>query len=156
MEYATVRYPTKTGKSWTMEDLEAAIEMGPHVSALDPETMKQLQLKVTEKEALGQAKLVLWEDIKKDSQKVLKISRTAMIPHKLRKFRAILDLSYTIKLMQRIIKAVNDTTTKTPPRGQWTKWGTCSITSSTHMQRQKKRTSFSQERRMRRMVFGGA
>ena len=40
-----------------------------------------------------------------------------MIPHKSRKFRAILDLPYTIKLMQRRIEAVNDTTTKTGPQG---------------------------------------
>ena len=91
-------------------------EVGPHISALDPEAMEQLQAEVAEKEALGQAKVVLWEDIKKDPAKELQISRITMIPHKLRKFRAILDLSYTIKLMQRRIKAVNSTTTKTPPQ----------------------------------------
>ena len=35
-----------------------------------------------------------------------------MIPHRSRKFRAILDLSYTIKLMEHRIKSVNDTNTK--------------------------------------------
>ena len=99
MEYATVGCPTKTGKNWTMADLEDAIEVGPHVSALDPEAMAQLQAEVYEKEALGQAKVVLWEDIKTNPPKTLKISRIAMIPHKSRKFRAMLDLSYTIKLM---------------------------------------------------------
>ena len=93
MEYATVRCPTKTGKSWTMEDIEAAIKVGPHVLALDPEAMEQLQLEVAEKEALGYIKEVLWEDIKKDPPKILKISRIAMIPYKSREFRAILNLS---------------------------------------------------------------
>ena len=51
-----------------MEDLEAVIEVGPHISALDPEAMEQLQSEVTEKEALGQAKVVLWEDTKKVHQ----------------------------------------------------------------------------------------
>ena len=83
-----------------MDDLEEAIEVGLHVSALDPEVMKQLQLEVKGKEALGQAKVVLWEDIKKNPPKALKISHITMIPHKSRKFRAVLDLSYIIKLMQ--------------------------------------------------------
>ena len=59
MEYATVGCPTKTGKDWTMQDLEEAIDVGSHVSALDPEAMAQLQPEVKEKEALGQAKVVL-------------------------------------------------------------------------------------------------
>ena len=50
MEYATIGCPTKTGKNWTMTDLEDAIEVGPHVSALDPEAMAQLQAEVYEKE----------------------------------------------------------------------------------------------------------
>ena len=41
-----------------------------------------------------------------------------MIPHKSRKFRAILDLSYTIKLMQQQIEAINNTTTKNAPQGE--------------------------------------
>ena len=49
--------------------------------------------------------------------KALKILRIAMIPHKSRKFRVILDLSYTIKLMERRIEASNNTTTKTAPQG---------------------------------------
>ena len=119
MEYATVGCPTKTGKKWSMGDLEeASIEVGPHVSALGPEAMDQLQSKVKEKETLGQAKVVMCEDTKKNPLKALKIIRVAMIPHKSRKFRAILDLPYTIKLIQQRIKAVNDTTTKTAPPGQ--------------------------------------
>ena len=122
MEYVTIGCPTKTGKCWTMEDLEAAIKVGPHISVLDLEAMEKLQAEAAEKEALGQAKVVLWEDIKKNPPKALKISQIAMIPHKSRKFGAILDLSYTIKLMQRIIQSVNDTITKmAPQRGQWTK-----------------------------------
>ena len=46
-----------------------------------------------------------------------------MIPHKSRKFRAILALSYTIKLMQCRIKAVNDTTTKIAPERARDKMG---------------------------------
>ena len=70
-----------------------------------------------EKEALGQVKVMLREDIKKNPPKALKISCIAMIPYKSRKFRAILNLSYTIKLTQQRMEAVNNTTTKTAPQG---------------------------------------
>ena len=100
-----------------VSDLEEAIEVGLHALSLDPEAMEQLQSEVKEKEALDQAKVVLWEDIRKNPPKALTISRIAMIPHKSRKSRAILNLSYTIKMMQRRIEAVNDTTTKTVPQG---------------------------------------
>ena len=50
------------------------------------------------------------------SPKALEISRIAMIPHQSRKLRAILDLSYTINLMEQRIDAVNDTPTKTAPQ----------------------------------------
>ena len=53
MNYATVGRPTKTGKNWSINELEEAIEVAPHVSALNPEAMEQLQLEVKEKETLG-------------------------------------------------------------------------------------------------------
>ena len=93
-----------------MKDLEAATKVWAHMSTLDPEVTEQLQSEVAEKEALGQDKMVLWEGIKKDPPKALKISRIPIIPQRSKKFRAILDLSYTIKPMQHRIKAVNDTT----------------------------------------------
>ena len=39
MEHATVGCPAKTGKDWTMLDIKEATNVGPHVSALDPEAM---------------------------------------------------------------------------------------------------------------------
>ena len=90
--YATVRCPTKTSKDWSTKNLEAAIEVGPHISAMGSEVIEQLQSEVAENESKGQAKIVLWDNIKNDPPKALKISRIAMIPHKSRKFRAVLDL----------------------------------------------------------------
>ena len=55
MEHATVGCPTRTGKDWSIPDLEAQIFVGPHISALDPEAMGQLKAEVTEKESKGQA-----------------------------------------------------------------------------------------------------
>ena len=41
-----------------------------------------------------------------------------MIPHKSRLYRAILDLSYKLKLTpEEVLKSVNESTTKMAPRG---------------------------------------
>ena len=117
-EYAMLGCPTETGKPWTKEQMQAAIDRGPHKSALQPDAITQLYEEVQEKVKLGQARIVSWDDIKDDPPPELKISPLAMIPHNSRMFRAILDLSFPIKLSDgTIIPSVNSTTTKTAPRG---------------------------------------
>ena len=122
-EYATFGCPANTGKNWTLAELEAAIEVGPHVSAMVPEAMQQLQEEVTSKVANGQVKVFLWDDLKKTMPPKLKISRIAMIPHKSKPFRAILDLSFPIQFQDGTIAPVNETTTKTAPRGSMDQMG---------------------------------
>jgi hypothetical protein len=117
-EYATLGCPTEMGKPWTREQIEAAITRGPHISALDPEAAAQLRAEVDEKVKLGQARLVMWDDIRHNPPPQLKISPIAMIPHKSRKFRAILDLSFPVKLQDgTLVPSVNHGTVKTAPRG---------------------------------------
>ena len=103
--------------------MQAAIDVGPHISAMKPDAMAELQAEVEERVRTGKARVLLWDDIKHDPPKALKISRIAMIPHKSRKFRAILDLSYTVQLEDRTISAVNETTTKTAPQGAMDQMG---------------------------------
>ena len=62
------------------------------VSAIVPETMEQLSHKIEEKVRIGQARVVRWEDIKETPPEKIKVSPMAMIPHKSRLARAILDL----------------------------------------------------------------
>ncbi len=85
-EYAQHGCPTQTGKPWLRDQIEAAIEQGPHVSAREEAPMKQLQEEVCAKEEAGQVKIVLWDDIKDDVPEQLKVSLIAMILHKSRKF----------------------------------------------------------------------
>jgi hypothetical protein len=60
--------------------------------------------------------MVQWNDIKRDPPKQLKISPLAMVPHKSRPFRAILDLSFSVKLSPTdSIPSINSTTTKLAP-----------------------------------------
>ena len=58
------------------------------------------------------------KEIKDNPPTQLKISPIAAIPHKLRGFRSILDLSFSLHLKNGgILPSVNDTTIKTAPKG---------------------------------------
>ena len=61
----------------------------------------------------GRAQVVSWDDTKDNPPGDLKIPNIVMVLNKSRKFRAILNLSYTIKLMKHRIEYINDTNTKT-------------------------------------------
>jgi len=98
LRYATRGCPVLSGKPWTREAMQAAIDRGPHISARSPEAIDQLHLEVQEKVRCGQARLVNWEDIRENPPEQLKISPISMAPHKSRKFRTILDLSFPIRL----------------------------------------------------------
>jgi hypothetical protein len=119
LEYTTGGCPVNTGKNWTAEMVETAVQRGAHVSALVSEAMEQLLTEALEKEKKGQCKIVDYEELKrKGLHPQLKISRIAMIPHKSRLFRAILDLSFRIKLQDgSYIPSVNETTTLEAPTG---------------------------------------
>ena len=80
--------------------------------------MPQMQQEVAEKENQGVVRVVLWEELKKDLPRELKVSPIVMIPHKSRLCRAILDLSYKLKLTpEELLKLVNKSTPKTAPLG---------------------------------------
>lgn len=118
LQYAQEGCPVETGEPWTREMIEAAVMRGPHVSAMVPEAMNQLQLEVAEKEKNDQVRVVNWDDIKDNLPKELKVSPIAMIPHKSRMFRAILDLSFGIRLEDGAqVPSVNESSIKTAPRG---------------------------------------
>jgi hypothetical protein len=117
LRYATKGCPVETGRSWTIEEIEAAIKKGPHKSAMLPAAMEQLHAEVAEKVARGQARVMEWESLKTAGVPAeLKISPIAMIPHKSRAFRAILDLSFRVKLQDgRRVPSVNEGTTLMAP-----------------------------------------
>lgn len=118
LRYATNGCPVKTGKPWTSDEMQAAIDRGPHKSALATEAIDQLQEEVLEKVKCGQARLVDWNDIKRNPPEQLKISPISMVPHKSRKFRTILDLSFAIHLDSgERHTSVNETTEKLAPQG---------------------------------------
>jgi hypothetical protein len=74
LQYATGGCPANTGKPLTKERIHAAVEQGPHVSALEPDAIAQLKTEIAEKERIGQCRVVLWDDIKDSLPEQLKIS----------------------------------------------------------------------------------
>ena len=96
----------------------AAVRRGPHISALDPAAIEAHLADAKEKVANKQCRVVLWDELKDNPPKQLKISPLAMVPHKSRAFRAILDLSFALQLEDgSSVTSVNDSTTKTAPYG---------------------------------------
>jgi len=118
LQYATAGCPANTGRAWTIAQMQAAIDRGPHTSALVPDAMEQLDAEIRDKVLNGQARLVKWKDIRHDPPPQLKVSPIAMVPHKSRPYRAILDLSFSVKLHPSgEVPSVNGTTVKMAPQG---------------------------------------
>ena len=109
-EYAAQGCPVQTGEDCTAEQLQTAVDKGPHSSALEDDAIAQIQVETREKEAQGFVKIHRWEDLKKNLPRALKLSPLAIIPHKSRKYRAILDLSYQLMVAGYILPSVNDAT----------------------------------------------
>ena len=108
--------PVDTGPDWSEEEILAALARGPHVSAKITEALQCLHIETEEKLKGGYVTKQRWGDIKHNYPKNLKLSPLAMIPHKSRKYRCILDLSFQLKLNGKKIDSVNQTTTGVAPQ----------------------------------------
>jgi hypothetical protein len=108
--------PTDCGPPWTHQHILAALQRGPHISAKDPIAQECLQQETQDKVKGGYAKIVQWKDIKSNIPDNLKISPIAMIPHKSRKFRAILDLSFQMRIKGTKMPSVNSETNIMAPQ----------------------------------------
>ena len=80
--WATYGCPTKTGKPWTREVMTEAVQQGPHQSAMTPEALQHFAVEADKKVKQGQARIMMWDDIKDNPPQELKISPVAVIPHK--------------------------------------------------------------------------
>ena len=115
--YATRGCPTDCGPPWTIDHIVAAIKRGPHISAKQPRAHAALREETKDKVNQGFATVVKWGDIKHNVPPQLKISPIAMIPHKSRAFRAILDLSFNLRINGNPMPSVNEaTSTRSPPQ----------------------------------------
>jgi hypothetical protein len=54
-EWEKIGCPTRTGHDWTLEEIQAAIDCGPHQLALDPAAIEHFAEEVRDKVEKGQA-----------------------------------------------------------------------------------------------------
>ena len=114
--YAIDGCPVDCGPDWSYERLIAALTYGAHPSATKPDARECLITETAEKIEKGFARLVTWKSIKNNIPTKLKLSPVAMIPHKSRAFRCILDLSFQLRSQQHGKEpSVNKNTTKLAP-----------------------------------------
>ena len=110
--YATQGCPVDCGPDWSTDQIIAALSYGAHPSAKIPAALKCLLEETKGKVDKGFARITTWKELKKNIPPKFKLSPAAMIPHKSREFRCILDLSFHIRAIHENFKSVNDTTTK--------------------------------------------
>jgi hypothetical protein len=88
--------PVDCGEDWTMEQLEAAIQQGPHKLALDPESIALIEEDVTYQVRAGYAQVVDWSWLKNHLPPQLKVSPIAVISQANCRGRMILDLPFSV------------------------------------------------------------
>jgi hypothetical protein len=94
------------------------VARGPHKLSLSPEALAHFAEESIEKVQVGQGRLVLWNDIKDNPPAQLKISPIVVIPHKLKAFYSILDLSFRLQLKHGgFLDSVNNATVKLALQG---------------------------------------
>ena len=92
------------------EHIELMLQRGPNRSDLAKKAGRQLFQDPADKIAHKYACVLKWGDIKDKIPQKLKISPVAMIPHKSKPYRCILDLSFTLFNKGVNIESVNDKT----------------------------------------------
>ena len=108
LRYATTGCPVDCGQDWTITEMKAVVDKGPYSSILDPIAITALQAETLERVAEGLCHRVPWNSIKHNPPLNLKRFPIAVIPHKLREFCMILDLSYVINVNNNKLRSVND------------------------------------------------
>jgi len=103
------------GPEWDMTTCDAAVERGPHPTALTAEAIELFSDDISYQEKAGFCQVFLWDELRRLQPKNLKISPVAVVPQVGRRGRSILDLSFPVYqevdgVMTIIQNSVNDTT----------------------------------------------
>ena len=114
-DYAAAGCPVDCGPNWSRQQIEETLRYGAHPSAKKTDARDYLIKETTAKVQEGFAKIVRYGDIKTKLPRKLKLSPVAMVPHKSRAFRVILDLSFQLRSTQHPHPSVNDATTSLAP-----------------------------------------
>jgi hypothetical protein len=98
-EWSQMGCPTQMGRPWSKEEMWEAVQRGQHNSVMSSVALAHFAEEAREKVKAGQATIVEWDSIKDHPPPELKISPIAAMPHKLRGFRSIRNLSFSLRLM---------------------------------------------------------
>jgi len=127
LHYAQKECLVDVGRPWTREEILVAAERGPNKSALALDAIATMNDEVRDKVKEGFAEVVYLDEINHllgtEEQTHLKISPLTMVPHKSRKYRAILDLSFALKIFGMEIPSVNENTVVTAPQHSMSQMG---------------------------------
>ena len=121
--YSSTGCPVDCGPNWTRHQLEEALQYGAHPSAKKAEAQAYLIKETTSKVKEGFGKIVCYRNIKNNLPQKLKLSPVAMVPHKSRAYRVILDLSFHLRSTNHPHPSVNDSTTAQAPAEAMSKLG---------------------------------
>jgi hypothetical protein len=121
--YSTDGCPVDCGPAWTTTHIIAALKRGAHPSAKLPTARACLVSEAQEKVKNGYARIIKWKDIKDNLPTNFKLSPVAMIPHKSRLYRCILDLSYQLKINGKTLPSVNSESAKLAPQSSMAELG---------------------------------
>ena len=128
MGFATEGCPADCGPDWSEEVLQAALDLGPHPSALLPENVGLVWEDATYQSDAGFVRIVSQSTLLASLWTRLKLSRVAVVPQENRRGRTILDLSAGVELAakrmggsrkkrKRRHPSVNETTTPAEDQG---------------------------------------
>ena len=95
--YSLTGCPVDCGLQWTLQHITSMLKRSPHKSATSQKAIKALCDETSTKVSQGYARVVTWTNIKSSLHPNFKLSPVAMIPHKSRSFRCILDFIISIK-----------------------------------------------------------
>ena len=120
LQYTQNGCSVDVGSPWLSKEILLAAERVPHKSALEPEAIAMMHVEVDEKVKRGNVEVVYLDQIKHllgtEEWQHLTLSPLAMVPHKNRKYSAILDLSFSLNIFGMEISSVNDNTLITAPQ----------------------------------------
>jgi hypothetical protein len=72
-KYASFGCTAVTGQEWIKAEIWVAVVRGPHIFALSVESVEHFHQKCISKVSAGQAKVVLWNDIKDNPPPEMKV-----------------------------------------------------------------------------------
>ena len=124
-QYSTTGCPVDCGDNWSLQHILLLLKRGPHISGKHPAAINFLCKETMEKVEQGYARVVRWGDIKQNHPPQLKISPVAMIPHKSKAYRCILDLSFGLRHKGTTMASVNSSTIKKAKPQSMAQLGKC-------------------------------